>query len=239
MTQTEENRRLEDIAQHSRYGAGVNRDTVSYSFEVFRRFIRRGCILELGPAEGIMTDLLVDLGQPLHLVEGSSQFCEDIRRRHPSVTIAHSLFEDYVPQQRFESIILGHVLEHVEDPVAILAKAREWLTDDGRLFAAVPNSRSLHRQAAVIMGLLPFEESLNEADHYHGHRRVYNPETFRRDFKLAGLHIEVFGGYWLKPVSNGQIERDWSPEMLQAFMALGERYPDIAGEIYVVARNPS
>jgi hypothetical protein len=25
--------------------------------------------------------------------------------------------------------------------------------------------------------------------------------------------------------------------MLDAFMQLGERYPDIAGEIYVVARN--
>ena len=82
--------------------------------------------------------------------------------------------------------------------------------------------------------MLPFEEALNEA-HRHGHRRVYNPETFRRDFLLAGLKIEVFGGYWLKPVSNGQIERDWTEEMLSAFMTLGERYPDIAGEIYVVA----
>ena len=87
------------------------------------------------------------------------------------------------------------------------------------------------------MGLLPFEESLNEADHHHGHRRVYNPESFRGDFLKAGLSIEVSGGYWLKPVSNGQIERDWTPAMLDAFMVLGERYPDIAGEIYVVAKN--
>ncbi len=85
------------------------------------------------------------------------------------------------------------------------------------------------------MGLLDFEEQLNEADLHHGHRRVYNPETFRRDFRAAGLSIEVFGGYWLKPLSNGQIEADWTPRMLGAFMTLGERYPDIAGEIYVVA----
>ncbi|WP_281051516.1 hypothetical protein [Thauera sp. GDN1] len=61
--------------------------------------------------------------------------------------------------------------------------------------------------------------------------------SFRGDFLKAGLSIEVSGGYWLKPVSNGQIERDWTPEMLDAFMVLGERYPDIAGEIYVVAKN--
>jgi 2-polyprenyl-3-methyl-5-hydroxy-6-metoxy-1,4-benzoquinol methylase len=240
MTQTEESHRLEDIAQHSRYGAGVNRDTIHHSFRIFRRFSRPGSILEMGPAEGIMTDLLAELGQPLHLVEGADHFCEDLRRRHPTASVVHSLFEDYAPPEvRFENIILGHVLEHVEDPVAILSKARAWLADGGLLFAAVPNSRSLHRQAAVIMGLLPFEEELNESDHYHGHRRVYNPESFRRDFLEAGLEIEVFGGYWLKPMSNGQIERDWSPEMLQAFMALGERYPDIAGEIYIVARSQS
>jgi hypothetical protein len=85
--------------------------------------------------------------------------------------------------------------------------------------------------------MLPFEEALNEADRHHGHRRVYNPETFRRDFLQAGLKIEVFGGYWLKPLSNAQLERDWNAELVAAFMALGERYPDIAGEIYIVANR--
>jgi 2-polyprenyl-3-methyl-5-hydroxy-6-metoxy-1,4-benzoquinol methylase len=129
-------------------------------------------------------------------------------------------------------------LEHVLDPVDILSRARRWLGTNGRVMAAVPNSRSLHRQAAVLMGLLPFEESLNEADIHHGHRRVFNPETFRDCFREAGFAIEIFGGYWLKPVSNKQIESSWSPEMLDAFMKLGERYPDVAGEIYVIARLP-
>jgi hypothetical protein len=71
---------------------------------------------------------------------------------------------------------------------------------------------------------------------HHGHRRVFNPESFRRCFLAAGLAIEVFGGYWLKPVSNAQIEATWTSQMLEAFMQLGERYPDIAAEIYVVAR---
>jgi hypothetical protein len=111
------------------------------------------------------------------------------------------------------------------------------LHPQGRILAAVPNSRSLHRQAAVIMGLLEREDQLNDLDRHHGHRRVYNPESFRQDFLKAGLDIEVFGGYWLKPLSNGQIEETWTPQMLQAFMQLGERYPDIAGEIYVIARR--
>ena len=76
---------------------------------------------------------------------------------------------------------------------------------------------------------------MNEMDMHHGHRRVFNPETFRQVFHGANLKIEAFGGYWLKPISNGQIEASWSDAMLDAFFQLGERYPDIAAEIYVVA----
>ena len=98
-----------------------------------------------------------------------------------------------------------------------------------------PNSRSLHRQAAVIMGLIDREEAMSEADIHHGHKRIYNPELFRQHFLMAGYKITMFGGYWLKPLSDKQLEESWSNDMLRAFMALGERYPDIAAEIYVIA----
>lgn len=232
-----ERRRLDGIASVSLYGAGMNRATIAHSFEVFQRFIRPGAILELGPAEGFMSEKLACLGQPLTIVDGAEAFCASLRQRLPQAEVVHSLFEEFTPTREFETIVLGHVLEHVDDPVPLLRRARSWLTPSGRIFAAVPNARSVHRQAAVLLGMLPFEEALNEADLHHGHRRVYNPETFRRDFLQAGLTIEVFGGYWMKPLSNAQLERDWSPELVAAFMALGERYPDIAAEIYVVARG--
>jgi 2-polyprenyl-3-methyl-5-hydroxy-6-metoxy-1,4-benzoquinol methylase len=232
-----ERRRLDSIASVSLYGAGMNEATIAYSFEVFQRFVRPGPMLEMGPAEGLMSERLAELGQPLTLVEGAATFCASLGERLPQAEVVHSLFEEFAPSNRFETIVLGHVLEHVDDPVQVLDRARQWLTPTGRILAAVPNSRSLHRQAAVLLGMLPFEEALNEADRHHGHRRVYNPETFRRDFLQAGLKIEVFGGYWLKPLSNAQLERDWNAELVAAFMALGERYPDIAGEIYIVANR--
>lgn len=233
-----EHSRLEAIAGDSRYAAGVNTDTVRYSFRIFARHLRGASILELGPAEGVMTELLAQTGLALTAVEGSARFCESLRQRFPQAKVVNSLFEDYAPSGTFDNIVLGHVLEHVEDPAAILRRAKSWLAPGGRVLAAVPNSRSLHRQAAVIMGLLPFEEALNEADLHHGHRRVFNPETFRQAFAAAGLAIEVFGGYWLKPLSNAQIEKTFTPQMLDAFMQLGERYPDVAGEIYVIAGLP-
>jgi 2-polyprenyl-3-methyl-5-hydroxy-6-metoxy-1,4-benzoquinol methylase len=233
-----EEARLTSIASNSWYAKGANAATVLYSARIFERFWRGPRCLEMGPAEGLMTPLLAASFPELTVVEGAESFCEDLRRRFPGITVVQSLFEEFEPSKRFDTIVLGHVLEHVADPVDILARAGGWLAEGGRICAAVPNARSIHRQAAVMMGLLADEHTLNETDFHNGHRRVFDPETLRDAFRSAGLRVHHLGGYWLKPLSNGQIEATWTAEMLDAFMELGERYPDIAAETYVIAEGP-
>jgi 2-polyprenyl-3-methyl-5-hydroxy-6-metoxy-1,4-benzoquinol methylase len=237
MTKDTERQHLSNIAQRSLYGIGLNKETIKYSFRIFSRYMRGTTVLELGPAEGIMTDLLIDLGKRVTVVEGAELFCLELKQRHPEIEVIHALFEECELSAHYDNILLGHVLEHVQDPVQILRRAATWLNPGGRILAAVPNSHSLHRQAAVILKLLPNEEFLNEMDRHHGHRRVFNPETFRHVFQEADLQIEVFGGYWLKPFANYQLEQLCDEKILEAFMQLGERYHDIAGEIYIVARR--
>lgn len=226
---------LESISKEHGYSRGVMAASIAHCFKVLKPHLKAGPILELGPAEGLMTTMLLGAGAPVTVVEGSKAFCDEIKARHPEVEVVHALFEDYAPTGPFDTIVLGHVLEHVVDPVALLTQVKGWLSPGGAIFAAVPNARSLHRQAAVIMGLLPAEDALNTSDIQHGHRRVFSPETFRNAFYQAGLKVDVFGGYWLKPLANSQIEANWTPTMVEAFMQLGERYPDVAGEIYVLA----
>jgi len=230
-----EEERLSTIASDSRYAEGLNAASVAYSIRVFARHWRPGSCLELGPAEGLGTAQLVKHFADLTCVDGADTFCDALARRHPGVQVTCSLIEKYEPGRTFDNIVLGHVLEHVEDPVAVLSQAKTWLTGTGRIFASVPNARSLHRQMGVVMNLLPTEHSLNALDRHHGHRRVYDPESFRAEFRAAGLNIELFGGYWLKPAANAHLEAHWTTGMIDAAMVVGERYPDIAAEIYVVA----
>lgn len=237
MNSSDELEKIEKISENSLYSAGIMPIAIKHCFKILKRYIKGNKVLELGPAEGIMTELLMTLETELTVVEGSTQFCQKLRERYPKAKVIHSLFENFEPSEQFDSIVLGHLLEHVQDPVVLLGCLKKWLAPNGIVFAAVPNARSLHRQAAVLMKMLPAEDALNEMDLHHGHRRVFTPESFRNCFLNSGMNIEVFGGYWIKPISNSQIEKNWNTMMIEAFMQLGERYPDIAAELYVVASS--
>jgi trans-aconitate methyltransferase len=231
--------RLEVCARDGIYSAGVNRATNLYSAAIFGRWWRGASCLEMGCGDGNTTRLLLDAFADVTVVDGSRALADKVAAEFPEVTVACELFERWEPGRTFDTIVLNHTLEHVNDPVEVLSFAARWLGPGGVVCASVPNSRSLHRQAAVIMGMLPSEYSLTPSDVRAGHRRVSSPESFRAMFTQAGLRVDHSGGYWIKPLSNAQTDEWFTAEMIDAFLALGERYPDIAAEIYVIASAPS
>lgn len=192
---------------------------------------RRG--LELGPAEGEMTQFLVDDFDELTIVDGSADLLAQIPERKNLIKV-HSLFEAFEPTQLFDSILLEHILEHVDDPIGLLNMAKNWLAPGGRLFLGVPNGNSIHRLVAVKMGLLDHSCQLNARDQALGHRRVYTPITLKADIAKSGLKVRQMGGVFFKPLSNAQIQEHWTEEMIQGFYELGEDFPDLAAEIFAV-----
>jgi SAM-dependent methyltransferase len=204
-----------------------------YGFKTIKPFFKGETALELGPASGFMTKLLVKEFKTLDLVEGSADLLNEIPD-HPNVTKHCSFFENFSTDQLFDTIIMSHVLEHIADPVFVLSKVKTWLKNDGVLIISVPNAKSLHRLAAVEMGLLKSPYELNERDHQLGHYRVYSLDILQDDILKAGFTIVEKGGYFLKPVSNGQIESHWTREMIDGFYKLGQKFSDHCAEIFVV-----
>jgi 2-polyprenyl-3-methyl-5-hydroxy-6-metoxy-1,4-benzoquinol methylase len=230
-------KKLDLVSENSLYTSPTNTATIKYSFSIFSRFLSSKMkILELGPAEGLMTEELVKIDPNLTVIEAASKFCQDLSKKFPAIKIYENLFEDVEITEKFDAIILGHVLEHVQNPRIILTKIKKWIKPGGIVCCAVPNARSIHRQIAVEMNLISsiFEKSAKDV--HHGHLRIYTPEMLNSEFIGANYSIISRGGYWLKPISDSQIEESWTPEMIQAFMKFGEKYPDIAGEIYVIAK---
>jgi 2-polyprenyl-3-methyl-5-hydroxy-6-metoxy-1,4-benzoquinol methylase len=198
-------------------------------------FTGRTC-LELGPAEGIMTERLVEEFERVTAVD-AAQCLLDAMPDHPRLRKVCCLFEEFAPGERFDTVLLDHVLEHVLDPIRLLRRAADWVRPEGRLLAGVPNANSFHRLAAVKMGLLASPSDLNDRDRLLGHRRVYTREAFARDLAAASLVVEEMGGVFFKPLSNRQIQEQWSDAMVEGFYLLGKDFPDHAAELYAVCRR--
>jgi SAM-dependent methyltransferase len=204
-----------------------------FVYRSVKPFFKGRLALELGPASGYMTKYLVNDFDSLHLIEGSLDLLDQIPA-YDNVIKHHSMFEDFNTSLKFDTIIMSHVLEHIEQPVSVLQKIKTWLAKEGIFVISVPNAKSIHRMVAVKMGLLKTENTLNERDHSLGHYRVYDMETLCADINAAGYKILHKGGSFLKPISNGQIEQYWTPEMVDGFFEVGKQFPENCAEIFVV-----
>lgn len=208
---------------------------IGYRYRAMKPWLQGPNGLELGPAEGQMTRFLREDFERLTVVDGAKELLALIPDG-PHLRKVHALFEDFQPDHQFNTIIMDHILEHVDHPVKLLRQVQPWLAPGGRLLVGVPNAHSLHRLAAVHMGLLQEPHALNQRDHAQGHRRVYDPDTFEADILAAGLRIEHLGGVFLKPLSNQQIETNWTEAMMDGFYELGNQFPRNTADLFAVCR---
>jgi trans-aconitate methyltransferase len=204
-----------------------------FNFLSLKPFFKGSLALELGPASGYMTKLLVNEFDKLHIVEGSESLLKQIPE-YPNVKKFHSLFENFETKDRYDTIIMSHVLEHIEDPVTVLKKIYNWLDANGTFLVSVPNAKSIHRMVAVEMGLLTSIYELNSRDHELGHYRVYDLDILKDHLTTVGFKVKETGGVFLKPLSNGQIEKNWGPEMINGFYKVGKYFQEYCAEIFVV-----
>lgn len=211
----------------------IDRRLIGFRFEAISPWLTGSNCLELGPGSGDSTFSLMDIFESVTVVDGSETLLDNLPA-DPKLEKIHSLFENFEPQRTFDCIVADHVLEHVEEPGKILHRMKDWLAPGGHIIVGVPNGNSLHRLAAVKMGLLSSQFALNERDHILGHRRVYSFETLIQELEISGLRVIQSGGVFLKCLSNKQIESSFSEEMIFGFYELGKDFPEIAAEIFAV-----
>jgi 2-polyprenyl-3-methyl-5-hydroxy-6-metoxy-1,4-benzoquinol methylase len=211
-----------------------DRILISYRYKTIREYFKKGIGLEMGSGDGVMTAMLKNDFEELDIVEGSAQLLETIPN-FENVRKYCSFFENFEPTRKYNTIVMEHILEHIEKPVEVLAKTKSWLNAEGVVIIGVPNAKSYHRLAAVKMGMLKSEYELNERDKALGHYRVYDSETLRSDVEKSGYKVAHIGGVFFKPISNKQIEENWTPQMIEGFFQLGKDFQENAAELFIIA----
>jgi 2-polyprenyl-3-methyl-5-hydroxy-6-metoxy-1,4-benzoquinol methylase len=215
---------------------GFDLTLVKNGFKTFKPHFRGKSVLELGPASGYMTSLIVNEFDEVTVVEGSKKLIDQIPN-YDNLTKIHSLFEDFDPDKCFDTVIMNHVLEHIEKPLELLKKIYNWLKKDGILIIGVPNAKSFHRLAAVHMGLLKNEYELNSRDKELGHYRVYDMDMLKQSCINSGFVIKDEGGIFLKFLSNNQIENYLNINIINAYFELASSFHLNSAEIFLILKK--
>lgn len=211
-----------------------------YMLQTFAPFISGSTALELGCFEGNFTKLLGSQFPAVDVVEASADCIATASKKTGStVTFHHSTFETFEPTRRYDNIFLIHTLEHLDHPVEVLRRIREWLSQHGRLFVAVPNAHAASRQIAVSMGIIEHTAAVTQAEAAQGHRITYSLDTLSRDIRAANLQTVTCGGVFFKGLANFQIDAAFkagiiSKDYMDGCFELGRLYPDLCSSIYSV-----
>lgn len=218
-------------------------------------------VLDLACGEGKMLGLFRDNFDRVVGVDASGFALSKAREKYPDIELHESLIEDLTLADKFDTVFLLNVLEHVRDPVELLKKAGTFMKDDGILIIHVPNAEAVNRKIAVIMGTLEYLEELSPYDlKVTGHRRYYKMDTLIEDIETAGLSVVKTGGVMYKMLSMAQMDwllaegpweeggfgwgrvgaekaKDWRAEFCRACYEIGKEYPKDCNIIYTVCRK--
>ncbi len=238
-------------AFHSEY----NYYLAQYKVKSCLEHARGKSLLDIACGDGMMTEMFARHFPRVVGVDASGKHLSEARKRLPSAEFHESLIEEFETGERFDSVFMLDLLEHVMDPIQVLRKAAGLLAEKGVLIVHVPNARAINRRLAVLMGTLAYCEELSPFDlQIAGHRRSYSLETLCAEVQRAGLRVSATGGIFYKILSTPQMDwflknglwqeggfgwgrvgaepRDWKSEFCRACYALGKEKPEDCNIIF-------
>lgn len=226
-------------------------DEFEFSFDnniILNWYARRVCgwypaeskVLEFGIGHGFTASTFSRFFPDYSVIEGSQLVIDtwlNRTRGEQTPRVIHGFFEDFRTTDKFDVIVMGFVLEHVDNPLALLKQVRGLLSAEGRLVVAVPNGTSLHRRLGHVAGLLEDMFSLSQADSELGHVRVYSADLLEEELEAGGFEVTKKEGVFLKPLTTEQITSLNLPEpILDALCHVGVDYPELCAALLFEAK---
>lgn len=201
-----------------------------YPQRIISRFGEVDSLLELGLGHGFTAEIFNKCCKRHVILDGASSVIAQFKSNHPDFTgeIVETYFEDYTPSEKFDVIVMGFILEHVDNPTLILKRYRDFLKPNGKMYVAVPNGKSLNRRLGFELGLIDDLYSLNANDLALGHQRQYCLETLRSEVIEAGYEVTHQEGIYLKPLPLATLKtlNDFD-ENLEAMCKVGVDFPEL------------
>jgi 2-polyprenyl-3-methyl-5-hydroxy-6-metoxy-1,4-benzoquinol methylase len=203
-----------------------------YSGLLIAANIHGGMVLEAGCSTGVMTPVLLERATELEVVEGSPHYAQVVKERFGDRLKMHvALFEEFRPPHLYDTVVAAGVLHHLSNPLSVVRQFATWLKPGGDLHITVPNMTAFHRQMGVEMGLVPTVDSTSERNRFFQQPGRFNKESLERLTSDAGFEIGRTESFFFNQFT-------LSSAVLDGLFKMGQRYPELACQLYVHARKP-
>ena len=188
-------------------------------------------VLELGLGHGFTTNIFSKKFNRHVVLEGSPAVILNFRKKFPEcdAQIIETYFEEFNTEEKFDVIVMGFILEHVDDPFEIISRYKQFLSPGGKIFLAVPNAEVLNRRLGHFAGMLGNMETLSENDLLLGHKRYYTVSSLSAEVERAGYQVDKMEGIYLKPFTTSQIiSLNLNEKIIHALCEVGVDYPELS-----------
>lgn len=173
-------------------------------------------VIDFGCATGYFAQLLKSEGcrvvgvevnpNAAHIAE---QYCERVIVADLDVISIPSIF----PEEKFDVVVFGDVLEHLRDPWHVLGEAKQILEPGGYVVASIPNVAHGAVRLALLQGRFEYAE-LGLLDNTH--LRFFTRKTVQELFGRSGYVIDVIDRTTVSPLSDSPLVPRVDREMLSA-----------------------
>jgi len=166
-------------------------------------------LLDLGCGTGWTTAIWRDHGFKVTGLEPSESRGKIARERH-RLEVSNKHIEDFNVSQKYDVVIMRHLLEHIEDPMSVLQRIKSFLNPNGLLIIILPNINSigrylfrenwawilpwhLHFYTPRTLSMLIENNGFQKLKLYQMPSPLWYPMSFRKAFGIKGkggaLHL--------------------------------------------------
>jgi GT2 family glycosyltransferase/2-polyprenyl-3-methyl-5-hydroxy-6-metoxy-1,4-benzoquinol methylase len=184
-------------------------------------------VLEVGPATGYVAKALRDRGCRVtgievdpDAAEVAAQFCH----RMLVADIEELDLEEVFPEERFDVVVYGDVLEHLVDPEAVLLRTARILAPGGHVVASIPNVTHGSVRLSLMAGQFRYTDTglLDRT-----HLRFFDRRGVEELFEDCGYAIQEWRRVQLDIFQPPEVELredDFSPDLIRSIRSAPEAF---------------
>lgn len=109
-----------------------------------RKYVKNKCVLEIGSGSGYGTNRLAKYAKQITGIDKDKSSITESKKNYKTKNILfiRTSIEEFNPIQKFDTIIILQVIEHVQDFKSFIKKAAYFLKKDGVVIISTPNSKT-------------------------------------------------------------------------------------------------